>query len=57
MLYERYAKMRFQEGREAGRVERDKEWVAWLERQEKALDEGRPFDEPPPSAKACSNGN
>ena len=61
MLYERYAKRRFQEGiqegRQAGRVERDKEWVAWLERREKALTEGRPFDEPSPSAKASSNGH
>ena len=80
MLYERYAKRRFQEGvieglresvREAmleglnrgfsegllrGKSERDKEWDSWLERREKALAEGRPFDEPPPSAKASSNG-
>ena len=61
MLYERYAKRRFQEGKEEGRVvernERDKEWLAWLQRREEALASGEPFDEPPPSAKTSSNGH
>ena len=57
MLYERYAKRRFQEGRQAGRVERDREWNSWLERREQALAEGQSFDEPSPSAKASSNGH
>ena len=64
MLYERYAKRRFQEGRQEGvvegreaeRLERDREWMSWFERREEALASGRKFDEPPPSAKASSNG-
>ena len=56
MLYERYAKRRFQEGKQVGVVERDREWESWLERREKALAEGQPFDEPPPSAKTSTNG-
>ena len=56
MLYERYAKRRFQEGKQVGVAERDREWDSWLERRDEALAEGKPFDEPPPSAKASSNG-
>ena len=60
MLYERYAKRRFQEGKQVGVVEgREVErnaWMAWLKRRDEALAEGKPFDEPPPSAKASSNG-
>ena len=64
MLYERYAKRRFQEGkqvgvlegREAERNERDKEWMSWLRRRDEALAAGKEFDEPPPSAKASTNG-
>ena len=52
MLYERYAKRRFQEGKQ----ERDKEWLEWLERREEALASGKPFDEPPPSSKSSTNG-
>ena len=64
MLYERYAKRRFQEGREEGRnlgvlegreAERN-EWMAWLKRRDEALAAGEEFDEPPPSAKASANG-
>ena len=85
MLYERYAKRRFQEGYQEGLIEglresvrkamreglnrgfsegllrgkseRDRDWDSWLERREKALAEGQPFDEPSPSAKASSNGH
>lgn len=61
MLYERYAKRRFQEGKEEGIhlgvIERDKEWDSWLDRREKALAEGQPFDEPPPSSRASKNGH
>ena len=60
MLYERYAKRRFQEGKQVGalegREERDKEWLAWLKRRDEALASGKKFDEPPPSAKASTNG-
>ena len=60
MLYERYAKRRFQEGKQVGviegrEVERN-EWMAWLKRRDEALASGKQFDEPPPSAKASSNG-
>lgn len=61
MLYEKYAKRRFQEGKQEGRqterIERDKEWMSWMQRREEALASGEPFDEPSPSAKASSNGH
>ena len=88
MLYERYARRRFEEGfkegfneglikalrervREVrleglhqgfcdglltGRAERDREWDSWLQRRDEALAAVREFDEPPPSAKASTNG-
>ncbi len=57
MLAERYLRRRYSEGRVEGRVEgraegrmeENQRWMAWNERRERALDEGRPFDEPPPS--------
>ena len=60
MVYERYARRRFQEGKEVGvlegrEVERN-EWMAWLKRRDEALASGEEFDEPPPSAKAMSKG-
>ena len=61
MLYERYAKRRFQEGKQVGELEgreaERNEWMAWLKRRDEALAEGKPFNEPPPSAKASSNGH
>ncbi len=68
MLYERYAKRRFQEGvvegqakglaegLAEGRSERDREWEAWLKRRDETLAAGMPFDEPPPHARASANG-
>ena len=56
MLYERYAKRRFQEGKLEGREVERNEWMAWLKRRDEALASGKQFDEPPPSAKTSSNG-
>ena len=56
MLYERYAKRRFQEGREEGREVERNEWMSWLKRREEALAAGKEFDEPPPSTGTSSNG-
>ena len=68
MLYERYAKRRFQEGKQAGvlegreegkeegREEMDRAWRSWMERRDEALASGKPFDEPPPTSKPSSNG-
>ena len=60
MLYERYAKRRFQEGKEEGREvernERDKEWLSWMQRREEALASGEPFNEPSPAEKPSKNG-
>ena len=56
MLYERYAKRRFQEGKEEGREVERNEWMAWLERREKALADGESFDEPSPAEKPSKNG-
>ena len=41
-----------QEGLEKGRVVRDAEWDAWLERMMAAQAKGEPFAEPPPSRRA-----
>ena len=46
-----------QEGRVEGRVEGHREWQAWYERQQAALREGRPFDEPPPGYTPESHSN
>lgn len=45
------------QGREAGRKERDRLWEAWLERREEAEREGLPFDEPPPSLHGTRTDN
>jgi hypothetical protein len=37
------------EGREEGRMMERDAWEAWNQRREKALADGQPFDEPPPS--------
>lgn len=46
-----------EEGRKEGSAERDRLWVAWLERREAAEREGRPFTEPPPSRNGTHNEN
>ena len=44
-----------EQGLERGRVERDAQWQAWLERRDRAMANGEPFAEPPPS-QIQSNG-
>ena len=44
-------------GLEEGREAKDREWRAWYERYQAAQREGRPFDEPPPSAPHSKSGN
>ena len=44
MLAERYLKSRYAKGREEER----QRWLAWNQRREEALQEGREFTEPPP---------
>ena len=64
MLVEQYLKARYYKGVEAGmevgeekgRQELQQQWLAWLERQQAAQREGRPFDEPPPAALPRKNG-
>ena len=56
MLYEKYAKRRFQEGKQKGEAERDREWTSWMQRREEALASGEPFDEPSPANKPSKNG-
>ena len=52
MLAERYLKSRYDKGKEDGREEGQEEerqrWLAWNQRREEALREGREFTEPPP---------
>ena len=40
---------RFRRGIEKGREDADRDWLAWLARQEEARARGEPFDEPPPA--------
>ena len=45
------------EGRKEGSAERDRLWVAWLERRDAAERDGRPFTEPPPSRNGTHDEN
>ena len=64
MLVEQYLKARYYKGvergmevgEEKGRQELQQQWLAWLERQQAAQREGRPFDEPPPALLREKNG-
>ena len=64
MLVEQYLKARYYKGvekgmevgEEKGRQELQQQWLAWLERQQAAQREGRPFDEPPPALPREKNG-
>ena len=44
-----------QEGIQEGRQETHQEWLAWYERQQAALRDGRPFTEPPPPGPQLDN--
>ena len=46
-----------QEGRQEGHQESHQEWMAWYERQQAALRDGRPFTEPPPAGPQAKNGS
>ncbi|MCY4367643.1 MAG: hypothetical protein OXE17_15670 [Chloroflexi bacterium] len=56
MLAERYLRSRYakakaeglKEGHQEGREEEREQWLAWNQRREEALREGREFTEPPP---------
>ena len=48
MLAERYLKSRYAKGKEQGQEEERQRWLAWNQRREEALREGRDFTEPPP---------
>ena len=54
MLAERYLRSRYakgrEEGKDEGREEEREKWIAWNQRREEALKEGREFTEPPPNA-------
>ena len=55
MLSEWLQKRAERKGLEKGREERDIQWEAWLERRDRAMADGEPFAEPPPS-QIQSNG-
>ena len=44
------------EGREEGRQENQQQWMAWYERHQAALRDGKPFTEPPPGVQPSKNG-
>ena len=46
-----------QREREIGRRETQREWMAWYERHQSALREGRPFTELPPGYSSEGNDN
>ena len=50
-------KVGLEQGLERGRDERQREWESWHERQQAALREGRPFDEPTPGRYSKGNDN
>ena len=50
-------KVGLERGLERGRDERQREWESWHERQQTALREGRPFDEPTPGHSPKGNDN
>ena len=64
MLADRYFQERYEagrrkgieEGREKGREEVERAWLAWYERMRAAQAEGKPFDEPPPVGKGKGGG-
>jgi hypothetical protein len=45
-----------EEGEQKGREEEHQQWLAWNQRREAALREGRDFTEPPPSSPAKEDG-
>ena len=53
MIVEKYK----QREREIGRREKQREWMAWYERQQAALREGRPFAELPPGYSSEGDDN
>ena len=61
MLAERYLRSRYakgkseglKEGLKEGREEEREQWLAWNQRREEALREGREFSEPPPGDAEC----
>ena len=66
MLAERYKQKRFEDGIAVGidkgvakgSADTNRKWAEWNRRREAALEEGRPFDEPPPDIeKASANGS
>ena len=52
MLAERYLKSRYDKGKEQGQEEERQRWLAWNQRREEALREGRDFTELPPGEAA-----
>ena len=45
-----------EEGEQKGREEERQQWLAWNQRREAALREGRDFTEPPPDGSQNGNG-
>ena len=61
LLVEKYKEHRYEtgrrEGREEGREQERQAWHAWYRRQQQALRDGLPFDEPPPGLEPRENGH
>ena len=57
IIVEKFKKREREIGQEIGREERQREWLAWYERQQAALGAGLPFAEPPPGYEAAAGIN
>ena len=56
-IVEKFKKREREIGNRVGLRETQREWMAWYERQQAALREGRPFDEPTPGRYSKGNDN
>ena len=61
LLVEKYKEHRYEigrkEGREEGQERERQAWQAWYQRQQRAIREGLPFDEPPPGSEPRNSGH
>ena len=56
LLVEKYKEHRYEIGRKEGQKRERQAWRAWYRRQQQAIRDGLPFDEPPPGSEPLNNG-
>ncbi|MDE2779701.1 MAG: hypothetical protein OXI91_08505 [Chloroflexota bacterium] len=57
LLVEKYKEHRYEIGRKEGQEKERQAWQAWYQRQQQALRDGLPFNEPPPGSEPRGNGH